>query len=604
MESIESIHLQNLELILSSECSKLPTSALHVLDKIKSTLHYSTATSALSHAQAEKHLKSLNIHWPWNLDTSSVQYTFAYGPPEKIEIINQETLSNSVASALFVTENKCIELHLAVQMPKVLYQPKDHLNHRYFHKRSFYLAHLASELQPLLPSLKNSTMDFIFFKNDPRLPILKLNLPSLGKKGASTKIMFLPCLNPNVISISKLLPHHNNVRPKDASLGLPPTPNYNATLLSTTLLMNHFMYMQEASILVPSLAWCFKLLSVWCRKKTLIDWYYPLSILLSFWAHERRLSKDWNVILIFRNLMFFLSNHNFWSPLPLYGTSTKVDFELSQFQSTNGAAFVDVNGFNLTYWTSVSDIQALSLHSKHALNLLEKNQFEELLKYVPEIHPYDHICMIPTPSKPPAFYNARVRLDYPSLSQYLIFALPKLFHKAFSNRILLSKYLHDPPSVAWPIQASPPVDSLPSLLKFGFLLTPEHDQLLTMGPCPESDPEGAREFRRVWGERAELRRFPDGQILLCAEWPSSMNQFASILDYLLQRHLSVHGVHDHVAPILPLLPTRSSATEVFQSLSKLLTDLPDLPLPIASILPLSSHLTRCALFDDGPAQFC
>ncbi|KAJ1497334.1 hypothetical protein HMI55_005552, partial [Coelomomyces lativittatus] len=66
----------------------------------------------------EKHLKSLNIHWPWNLDTSSVQYTFAYGPPEKIEIINQETLSNSVASALFVTENKCIELHLAVQMPK------------------------------------------------------------------------------------------------------------------------------------------------------------------------------------------------------------------------------------------------------------------------------------------------------------------------------------------------------------------------------------------------------------------------------------------------------------------------------------------------------
>jgi len=40
-----------------------------------------------------------------------------------------------------------VVVDVEVTMPAATFQPKDHLNHRYFHKRALYLAHLAAHLR-------------------------------------------------------------------------------------------------------------------------------------------------------------------------------------------------------------------------------------------------------------------------------------------------------------------------------------------------------------------------------------------------------------------------------------------------------------------------
>lgn len=159
-------------------------------------------------------------------------------------------------------------------MPEECFQEKDHLNYRYFYKRSFYLSMLAIKLNEKFGSLFR--YEFEYFQNDGLRPILVLH--STGNTGASSlqliqlllcnlfteenpihfskkgySIRLLPQMPSSVFPLSKLSPQKNNIRPvkgaQDSSTSsqpLFPTPLYNSSIMQDVHMSKHTDALHES----------------------------------------------------------------------------------------------------------------------------------------------------------------------------------------------------------------------------------------------------------------------------------------------------------------------------------------------------------------------
>jgi U3 small nucleolar RNA-associated protein 22 len=105
------------------------------------------AASSSSRKKAKKETSSTSVKpiwvpYPAPLPVESTQWTVAFERPSEI------TLFGSWANKLGVKgrDGARFGVDLAVEMPASLFQEKDYLNNRFFHKRAFYLACIASAL--------------------------------------------------------------------------------------------------------------------------------------------------------------------------------------------------------------------------------------------------------------------------------------------------------------------------------------------------------------------------------------------------------------------------------------------------------------------------
>ncbi|KAJ3034324.1 hypothetical protein HDU99_010718, partial [Rhizoclosmatium hyalinum] len=104
---------------------------------------------------------------------------------------------------------------------QLLFQEKDHVNNRYFYKRSYYLAVIAAALRK---NPQFSNISFELLNKDPRRPIIVISSdPSqdkstgyghLGGPGG-VKIRILPVIAPDLFAVHKLAPGRNNNRPAE-----------------------------------------------------------------------------------------------------------------------------------------------------------------------------------------------------------------------------------------------------------------------------------------------------------------------------------------------------------------------------------------------------
>ena len=98
-------------------------------------------------------------------------------------------------------------------------------------------------------------------------------------------------------------------------------------------------------------------------------------------------------------------------------------------------------------------------------------------------------------------------------------------------------HLKTPESVPWPLKATPPITAAEIFV--GFVFNPANvGRLVDHGPAAE-DKKSAAQFRKFWGEKAELRRFKDGSIVESLVWSSTSDAliFKEIVIYLFNRHL-------------------------------------------------------------------
>ena len=221
---------------------------------------------------------------------------------------------------------------------------------------------------------------------------------------------------------------------------------------------------------------------------------------------------------------------------------------------------------------------------------------------------FDHVMMMRT--------NQLARLaaqtaDALSAEFYFCQRVHQVLNKGLGDRIKLLT-IKPPPTRAW--DAISPQRSTKDFyqVQVGLLLDPENiNRTVDRGPSVEKK-LAAAEFRRFWGDKAELRRFKDGSILESLIWSNSDSTedvLKQIVTYVVGRHLGEYAIHsiefigqsyDH------LLPGTNAANNNpltlfqvvmsnFRSLEKTLRALEGLPLQIRQISAADPQLRYSSL---------
>ena len=165
-----------------------------------------------------------------------------------------------------------------------------------------------------------------------------------------------------------------------------------------------------------------------------------------------------------------------------------------------------------------------------------------------------------------------------------------------------------------------------SVVHIGLVYSPEDAfRLIDHGPAAEEqDSEVAKEFRRLWGHKAELRRFKDGRIIESVVWEVKTSDErahipTSIVRHLLHLHFGIPiadiqtiatpfdaklRLPDHLASLHQHSGTTvgfKAALTAFDGISKNLKSLDEkLPLALLNVSPVSEYLRYTSTFSPLP----
>lgn len=213
-------------------------------------------------------------------------------------------------------------------------------------------------------------------------------------------------------------------------------------------------------------------------------------------------------------------------------------------------------------------------------------------------------------------YSPAATVDFPSQRIFALHYIPKVLKKGLNKRVKLlamsSKALG-----AWPVTATPPQDADAELF-IGLILDPEH-AFADVEQGPALDETAALDsFRRIWGEKSEMRRFKDGSLAesVVFEADGTFEDRARVTQkmaaFLLKRHMGAtveEGVQYYSGPFYSLLrapgidlsfKSFQGVNDAFAELGKQLKGLSDLPLSITSVIPSHSGLYFSSVFVPQP----
>lgn len=114
--------------------------------------------------------------------------------------------------------------------------------------------------------------------------------------------------------------------------------------------------------------------------------------------------------------------------------------------------------------------------------------------------------------------------------------------------------------------------------------------IVDRGPTTDRHEEAER-FRAIWGERAELRRFKDGAVVLSVTWTGVPRQevMYECVSYLLALHFNAHCAPSlqSAVPVKAIDDATAAAWPVFDRFVGELRGLTDIPLTLVSAQPIA-----------------
>ncbi|KAJ3297816.1 hypothetical protein HK104_000070 [Borealophlyctis nickersoniae] len=615
------------------------------LHKIKEILDCIGDVPEASLAEAISRLASEGVAVPFPHPAPPVdaQYKFAFKKPSKIFVVGSYLLKTVAKNPSGANGD------VAVQMPESLFQEKDHVNYRYFYKRAYYLAVLASEFRKKRKEL-NVKVEFQAFQGDRRRPILVLRAAKDGKDTDFSKLGFcirlFPTIPQTLFPAARLAPSRNNVRlafinpsqPSDNRSEPPPTSRYNAAMLLDTAFVPHLNLLHHHVTNCAGFRDACVLGKVWLTQRGLEQSGgfngFLFAMMMGYLLRTndksgvRRLGNSFSSYQLFKVTMEFLASHDFERD-PIFMTPDGnpldgIEFSLDAFLSNYDVVIVDPSGkINMAGGMSKAMLDELQFEAKlsiQQLNDTEADRFESLfLRKVDAVHlRYDNSARVPMIRSIPASYTSAVALDFPSLHVYLQHFIPKLLKRALTNRTkLVCARAESLP--AWPCDQNPPVledEDIPIIV--GLVLDVENSiRMVEHGPSPD-DPTPAAEFRELWGEKSEVRRFKDGSILesVVFDCDGTLDQRAMVVGrmvgHLLQRHIGVAPKEGMTywagqfnrflkGPGIEIVaPSFQTVMEAFSTFAKDLRALDDLPLSVTSVIPCAEGLRYSSVFIPQP----
>ncbi|THU79980.1 Nrap protein [Dendrothele bispora CBS 962.96] len=616
--------------------------------------------------------KGVSVPYSMPLPTEDTAWKVAFDKPSDITLVGSWANKTSVKGQ----DKLKYGVDLAVEMPNTLFQEKDYLNGRFFHKRAYYLATIAAAIINPKTGLKNVEVSYISRSDDPRLTKLVLEPRPDGSASDFTKlnarVFIIPVLSPDCpIPLSRLSPSHSNIRitsdadSSDDSKSKLPTPLYNTAILTAFTPKSHLLSNHNLQQSCPAFNDALSLLRIWANQRGFGEgsdshpsvrgfngkgpWWAALLEFLILgeeptssssgkgWgkAQSRKpLGRGLSSYQLFRAALDFIAKHDFVNEPVFVKTKDGHKFLPDEYQSNHEAVFVDSSStVNLLADVPIGSLKLLSRDAQKTLETLSNTSlagdpFDEVfLQDHRDLQTrFDAVIHVDLATVSPLEKPIHTALDAGSAQNAILFSISSLLTRALGNRASSISILHPSPSTRPLSQANP--STLPKI-QIGLSYDTEHAfRQVDHGPSAasaEADPESVEKFRRLWGDKAELRRFKDGSITESVVWEVKTVDEKSHIPVMIVRHILKHhfalgedAVHTWQAPFDSLLrlPEQISrfyvgsgmamgfkgALGAYDNLVKSVKALDDneLPLTLLNVHPISESLRYTSVFGPVP----
>ncbi|XP_012671410.2 nucleolar protein 6 [Clupea harengus] len=494
-----------------------------------------------------------NVEVPFILVPESTKGKFHMEPPTSVAMIGSYPLGTCIKPR--------VSVDLMVTIPSSVVHPMDAINQRYSRKRALYLAGLAEHL---LSSKEVGTLRYSCLHGNRLRPILLLTPP--GKDASSLTLRIHACPPPDFLKPGQLHPQKSKIRTEwftgidSPQPGGPdvPTPHYNSTVLGDHLPAAHLQFLSAVSDQCGAFKDAVALLKVWLRQRELDQGSgcfggFLASMLVSYLLTSHKVSNHMSAYQLLRNTLHFLASTDLTeNGITLARSPDSTAPSLSDFHSAFPVVFVDPSGhLNLCADITAHTYKQIQHEASLSVRFWDDptmDSFQALLMTAkPLIRTYDHVFQLSGLAK---MQSACKKLNLFSelmdhSGNYVRTALPlllSLLQRGLGERVhLLAHSLA--PDLEWPVTSEPPKHKDQPPLSFGLLLKSDHlASVLEKGP-PADSPQ-AEEFRQLWGDRSELRRFQDGSITEAVLWEASTACLKrlvpqQIISHLLQLHADI-----------------------------------------------------------------
>lgn len=588
------------------------------LHKVKNAIESLPDKNPKSVIESEKELRSdtgVAVPWPEPRPSKDTKYTMSYAKPTNINVVGSFALRTGAKT----TDSRPVDL--AVTMPSSIFQEKDFVNHRFFHKRAYYVACLAAGIQRPMSDL-GLEVKFGLQDGDSLRPLILLE-PRSALKGDPTpsrpQIRILTAIEPMLFPISRTLPTKNNIR-QGSSADSPEigeaTPYYNASLRSEATVAQYHKYLHSASQKCESFRDACILGRTWLQQRGFqtsfqnggfggFEWAALISLLFEGGGPSGQpiLLQSYSSYQIFKATMQFLAGRDLTHPLLLFVNDFAVPNE--------GPILYDGRrGLNLLYKMTPWSYAALRHEASITIKMLNESREDNfdrvfIVKVDEPALRFDRLI-----SFPKSFSGDTLRALREQTALYTVLS------RALGNRAKLISFASHCVN-SWSVGSKALTKKASHSLSVGLLLDADNvGRLVDHGP-PAEEKEEAASFRAFWGEKAELRRFKDGSILESLVWsdePSEGSIVHQILAYVLHRHFQIAEndfqlTGDGYDDLLQeegdgVLAYSSSAfqsfNEAFKDLERSIRDMDDVPLEIRHLAAASPLLRYTALRVQGP----
>ncbi|KIY65485.1 Nrap protein [Cylindrobasidium torrendii FP15055 ss-10] len=578
--------------------------------------------------------KGVSVPYATPLPTEDSNWKVAFEAPSNIILAGSWNTKTSVKPPL----GGQYGIDVAVVMPDSLFQEKDYLNGRFFHKRAFYLATLSAALSSKIDDLKvdlayHSQMD------NPRLTKLVLT-PRPGSFKLNVEISIIPVLSTtSPLLLQRLAPSECSVRSAGDD-ARKPTPMYNTALLTALSPPSHLLsvhkWQQEAAAFTDALT----LLRVWANQRGFCEgsrmqvrgfegkgpWWSTLLGLLVTGEEtvgkpkRKPLGRGLSSYQFFKAALDFLATFDFGKERIFLKTGTGHNYPPSEYAETHDAVFVDASSrINLLADVPLGSLDFLKCEAKKTLSVLESasSSFDPFAEtFLHDKHAlctrFDAIVRVDLSTAALHDIDKHSIIDHASPHNALLASISRRLRQGLGDRTKAVTLLH-PTSSRRPLSQALPSNS--HIFYIGLVYDTETAfRQVDHGPDAKDPESAAKEaFQELWGDKAELRMFKDGKIQQSVVWDVKTADEKShipiqIVKYLLDIHFGItdgrswHSSFDTLIrmpePISKMyaetkqLVGFKGATTAFDNLVKAIKALPEdeLPLSILNFVPCSSAL--------------
>ncbi|KZZ90941.1 pre-rRNA processing protein Utp22 [Ascosphaera apis ARSEF 7405] len=550
---------------------------------------------------------------------SDSKYTFEYLKPSGINVVGSFALKTQARDS---KSNSTVDL--AITLPRALFQEKDYVNYRFFHKRAYYIACIAAGIRESAGSYFKVAFDYQD-GNTLRPVVIVAPGHEADQKFVRSRlhIRILTEIEEDVFGISRTLPTSNTIRHHHESVddsGDLAIALYNGALRAECTVSSFLKLMYSATKKCVAYRDACLLGQTWLKQRGLcsslslggfgnFEWAVVVALLMEGGGPNGKpiISPSYSSYQIFKATVQFLASRDLTRPLQI-PSSRKVSFP-----ATGSPVLYDgVRGLNVLYkmtpW-SYSLLRHEAILTQKMLNDVRHDHFSDIfiIKVDDPLCRFDQLLTISAPLGLSSSLSAvnYQRQIYETLSRALNDRTSLLTTTVESN-------------MSWPIDAkSPGAISVETKITVAMLLV-QHNvaRLVDHGPSPE-EKEEAEAFRQFWGEKSELRRFKDGRIMESLVW-SDQDPACSVVHQITSHVLALHlkpkpraitfvtdelmrGLRKHIDFLEPL-DSYNPVMNAFTDLERVIRNLDELPLQLRHLAPCSPFLRYTAVNSDARSR--